>query len=258
MQSRAKTFFFCSAKGGVGKTSICTCLALSLLELGKKVLVIDLDFAAAKVEVLLGIKPFRTMQDLPTLNFDFSKIVSSGIWGLDLISCGRGLSWIDNLNKNELGLLFGNWQSFKGSYDFILVDTSPTLQNILLARFFDNGIPVLITTPELPSILDTYLTMKTLAQKVNLNEFKICVNSVESFAESRKVYDVMLKLSLQNFGARLEFLGYILFDSCVSEASKRQKPFVVEFPSSPASRCTREIAKEILISSLVTNSLHTS
>ena len=38
-----KTIGICNNKGGVGKTTICFCLAGALAEMGKKVLLVDMD-----------------------------------------------------------------------------------------------------------------------------------------------------------------------------------------------------------------------
>ena len=53
-----------SGKGGVGKTNLALNLGFALHRSGRKVLVMDFDVGLAHVDVLLGLSPEKTLQDL--------------------------------------------------------------------------------------------------------------------------------------------------------------------------------------------------
>ena len=55
-----------SGKGGVGKTNITLNTALALTRLGERVLVIDGDLGLANIDVLLGVTPAHSLQDVLT------------------------------------------------------------------------------------------------------------------------------------------------------------------------------------------------
>ncbi|MEJ2327625.1 MAG: P-loop NTPase, partial [Chromatiaceae bacterium] len=52
----ARVIAVTGGKGGVGKTSICTNLAVALARRGNEVMLLDADLGLANVEVLLGLK----------------------------------------------------------------------------------------------------------------------------------------------------------------------------------------------------------
>lgn len=53
-----------SGKGGAGKTSVAACLAWILAEQGRSVCLVDMDLGLSNVDVLLGISPHYTLEDL--------------------------------------------------------------------------------------------------------------------------------------------------------------------------------------------------
>ena len=51
----AKVMLFTSCKGGVGKSTICANLAMTLAEKGKRVLMIDCDFGSRCLDLVAGL-----------------------------------------------------------------------------------------------------------------------------------------------------------------------------------------------------------
>ena len=55
-ESYVKIFSVVSGKGGVGKTNVSVNLAISMAQMGKKVLVMDADIGMTNADILMGIK----------------------------------------------------------------------------------------------------------------------------------------------------------------------------------------------------------
>lgn len=135
--NEAKTIAFCNQKGGVGKTVSTGCLGVSLAAAGKRVLLVDFD-PQGNLTKGLGFKD-KSLYKLSAkdLLLDQVKevhrnwqdyIVSTD--GLDLLPSNINLAGMDlqlvGMMCRET-LLKRALDQFKPHYDYILIDSNPTL-----------------------------------------------------------------------------------------------------------------------------------
>jgi chromosome partitioning protein len=125
-----------SQKGGVGKTTTVVNLGASLAELGKRVLLVDVDpqgsvatsFGMSRYDVRAGILEVFT-QDLPIRE----AIHRTEIEGLDIVPSNV---WSDEEEKRNLmgaaaeSKLRQALKPVRDEYDFILIDCPPNLGNL--------------------------------------------------------------------------------------------------------------------------------
>jgi flagellar biosynthesis protein FlhG len=149
-------------KGGVGKTTISANLAIALSKMGKTVTAVDLDFGAANLHTIFGLKePKYTLND-----FILNKVKKLSNIVLDTslsnlrIACGGDIPGIANLHYQKKLKLIRNLSDLES--DLVLLDlaagSSTNVVDFLIIA--QNGL--LITTPEVPSLLNTYSFIKTL------------------------------------------------------------------------------------------------
>ena len=74
-ECKANIITITSGKGGVGKSNVAVNLALDLISKGKRVLIIDADLGLANVEILLGVIPKFTLNDVIDGNKTFKEII---------------------------------------------------------------------------------------------------------------------------------------------------------------------------------------
>mgnify|MGYP003616355044 FL=1 len=80
-----------SGKGGVGKTTLSTNLAVAFTSLGKKVVVIDTDLGTANVDVVLGLKTNYHLGHLISGQKSLQDIALTAPGGFMVIPGGSGL-----------------------------------------------------------------------------------------------------------------------------------------------------------------------
>lgn len=111
-----------SGKGGVGKTSIITNLAKSYANIGKRVLLIDLDCGNANAHLLFKVFPKYTIYDVLYHNYSWEQITNKVNDNLDLISVGYGLSEISNLTQEDRNKIMDFIKTQTNKYDVVLLD----------------------------------------------------------------------------------------------------------------------------------------
>ncbi len=149
-------------KGGVGKTTISANLAIALSMLGKKVIAVDLDLGASNLHTLFGIRETKASLD----DFVLNKITNLPDIVLDTnvnnlgIICGGNVPGIANLNYNKKLKLIRNLSQLKT--DFVLLDLGAGASSNVVDFLIIAQEGLLVTTPEVPSLLNAYSFIKTL------------------------------------------------------------------------------------------------
>ena len=164
-ERRAKVIAVGNQKGGVGKTTNAVHIATALGELGREVLLWDLD-AHAGATRHLGIAPssywgtfeILTEQDLA------ENIVITGMEddihlpkNLHLITSSRSLEGLDKALGAQhkffpAGILINPLSRLRHLYDYILLDTGPNASTPTLASYMAADYFILSTTPQSFSI----------------------------------------------------------------------------------------------------------
>ena len=166
-------------KGGVGKTTTTLNLAYSLKELGKKVLVIDLDpqanltrcFDVGNTENIknIGHLLMTEMEEESYLVEDYTKSYDE----IDIIPSSIYLSAVETQMRVETGserILSEIVNQIKECYDYVLIDTSPSL-NILTINALCASDSVLITADTqlfaIVGISELLKTIQKIKKRVN-------------------------------------------------------------------------------------------
>lgn len=170
-----KTIFVGARKGGVGKTMTAASLGVGLARQGKKTLLIDAD-SQRSLTVSLGVKePDKLKVTLASVMADLineSAIdPTAGIIrhaeGVDLLPANSRLTGIElalaTLIDREL-VLRQYIDAIKTLYDFILIDTPPTLDLLTLNALASADSVIIPVAPKYLDALGLELLLKAVAQ----------------------------------------------------------------------------------------------
>lgn len=161
------TISFGSLKGGTGKSSLALLTARRLASAGKKVLVVDFDINNSSSFVL-------TPDNLPELDPQNRKHLAAGLQSenlldfcipskfenIDLIRSSLYLVDLRTISTNRFKNLLKEFPDDK--YDFIIIDTAPTYDNLVLSAYEGSDV---IVTPVLLNQFD-FNTTHFLAGKL--------------------------------------------------------------------------------------------
>ena len=245
MNSIPKVISVTSGKGGVGKTNIAVNLGLSLLQINKKVLIIDADLGLANVNVLFNLKSDKTINDLINGNSSVEDILIEGPGGIKILPASSGIFQMSQINDKDQHVLLAHLNSLSSSYDYIIIDTGAGIgRNVLFFNSISHHVVVVVTS-EPTSITDAYALIKVLNTKSKIKRFKIIVNQVASSGEGKKIYGALYGVVSKFLTVSLDYLGHIATDRNLQKSVLNQKPVLLYAPSSPSSLCINTIAKRI-------------
>ena len=179
IDKKARRISVISGKGGVGKTVITANLAAALAAGGHRVLVIDADLGLANLDVILGLNPKHTIQDIFQGTCRAEDALIKTTKGFDLLPAGSGLLESAIISKNlvkKMEDLLGNLEK---NYDIMLFDSGAGLGEIVLIFATLAHQILVVVTPEVTSLMDAYASIKVLKKHYERNEFLLVVNQAD-------------------------------------------------------------------------------
>lgn len=234
-----------SGKGGVGKSNFVVNLGITLQKLGKKVMIFDADIGMGNDDVLMGVFPKNTVFDIIFNDKEVEDVIVEGPYGIKLLPGGSGLNKIDELSEAQRSLFLKKLQGI-GELDYILMDTGAGINRSVLAFIACCEELVIITTPEPTSLTDAYSLLKATNHFKIKDSAKLVVNKSLSYEEGQQTYNKFNNAVNKFLNMKLQYLGTILEDRKLVQSVREQKPFVISYPNSDASKCVENIAKQII------------
>ena len=240
---KAKVITITSGKGGVGKTSIATNLALSLSALGKKVCVFDADASLANINILLGIHPEYTLHHLLTGEQTLKQIMVDGPRGLKVIPGATGIAEYAQLSVEQKEILIRALDELQQQFDYLIIDTAAGIGDDVLDFVKASQFSIIIITPEPTSLTDSFSLLKVLKRSNFDRTSYILVNMAMDFENSQTIYRRFESAVKKYIKMDIAYLGFIQVDETVISSVSLQCPAVLLSPDCIASRCFKTLAK---------------
>ncbi len=243
---RSKVIAVTSGKGGVGKTSVAVNLALKLKEYDNKVLLIDTDINLANADIVMGISPQFSLADAVIKDYNIKDVIVTGPRELHFLPGGSGFLELLKYPSSKRAKLIRQLEELEQNYDFLVLDTPAGLNKQIIDFLTFATQIIILATPEPTSIADAYAMVKVLTlQKKNL-PMQIILNQVGSEEQAKDIYRKFTMVTDRFLNTKIRYLGHIISDRNVSKAVLKQRPLVMEFPRSSATRCLENIAERII------------
>ena len=231
-----------SGKGGVGKSNFSLNFALGLQAVGKKVVVLDLDWSTANINILMGITPRYSLIDVLYHQKHIWDVIEKGSEGIEYISGGLEIQDLMKLDENTLTFFWTQIQELQNYADFILLDTGAGISKELVDFILASDETIMVTTPEPTSIADSYAVIKTVRQMTKDSpNFRLVVNRAHSYREAVETSRAMKDACSNFLKIGLKTLGFVMEDEYVRKSVKLQKPFYLAYPNCEAAKSIKQI-----------------
>ena len=249
----AATIAISNQKGGVAKTTTCLSLGACLAEMGKSVLLIDLD-PQAHLTLSLGIEPEEVRRGVDDAILGNASLLSvsreSGIPGLDIVPAHQELAVLNKILYKRTGYEFRLKNALNamgnGLYDLVLIDCPPAPNILTLNALTAANLLIIPMQCE-------YYAAHSLRQTINLVEL------VRKRTNSRLIYRVLVTMydrrnricgiihdQMKRGLKRILFDVVIEVDTKLRESPTVGQPVTLYAPNTRGAEQYRALAKELM------------
>lgn len=228
------------AKGGLGKTSIATNLAIKLAQQNKKIAIVDLDLQFGDVHVFMDIDPKETVSDFaqdtaaPTIDSirTYMSIHSSGV---HVLCAPKSPEYADMVSAEKIQSLLGLLRSY---YDYVIIDTGANFADTTLCALEASTAILFVTGLDISILKNSKAAMGILDSLGLKKKVKVIINrAIEintiTIADVQRIVDAPI-------------LARIPSDYMVAVAALNQgQPFVLSAPKSKLSLAISDMALNI-------------
>jgi chromosome partitioning protein len=241
---------FANQKGGVAKTTTTLNLGVAFHEMGHRVLIVDLD-PQGNLTMSQGLNPDvieRSMFDVLVHKVPISEVIEKrevdlAVASIDLAGAELALSSLIGRERSLEKAL----AEVRGSYDFVLVDTPPSLGLLTINAF-------VAATGVIVPVQCEYLSLRGLVQlentlamvRENLNPQVGVEGIVATMFDGRTLHSrEAIEILEENFG-ELVFRTRIRKTVRYAEAPVKGSSVLKYDPTGAAAEAYRELAREIV------------
>ncbi len=225
-----------SGKGGVGKSNVVVNLAIVSARQGRHVMIMDADLALGNVDILLGLTPQYTIEDVLSGHKRLEEVLVTGPEGIQLLPATSGGQAFTQLTYEQQLLLHTAFLELVQTPDLLFIDCAAGISaNVLYFSLVAHETLVLVT-PDPTSLTDAYALIKILSTRYHLQKFRLVVNKVKHVQEGKEVFRKFSLVTDRFLSVSLDYVGCIPTDEYVTMAVVQQRAVCELYPRAPASR----------------------
>jgi pilus assembly protein CpaE len=238
----AKVVTIFSTKGGVGKSVVATNLAAYIAsELGKRVVLLDLDLEFGDDAVMLGLRPNRTIYDAVKAYERLDAELLDGFMqrhesGAKVLLAPTQPEHAESITTSRVA---GIIELAKELGDIVIIDTPGRLDEIVLTAIDRSDEVLAVATMDLPSIKNTKVSLQKLRQLGYRNGL---VKPVLNRADSK----VFLEAPEVERAIGSQVLIRIPSDRLVPRSVNRGVPVALDQPKSSVAKSLAELAQHLV------------
>lgn len=231
-----------SGKGGTGKTFFAANLAVVLAQQGKRVLLFDADLGLGNTHLHLGLNPSLHVGHFLRGEKKIEEVVQEGLPGILFLPGGSGVSELSSLTLEQWSRLVLALKELSRGVDTVLIDLPAGIGSQVFRFLKIASRVIIVTTPEIPSMIDAYALVKIIRQQQIPIELNMIINRAHEEKEVGRLFQKMSQMiGFHLKGTRVAWLGFIPEDRMVTISIREQCPIVSHYPNSIATQFIKKI-----------------
>ena len=231
-----------SGKGGVGKTSIATNLAVSLVMGGHKVMLFDADLGLANAQLAFGCRTEFNFSHVLSGHKSLEEIIVTTRQGVRLVPGASGIQQMASLGTTESAGIIQAFNALDEEIDFFIIDAAAGIADSVVTFMQAAQRRFIVLRDEPSSIADAYGMIKVLAQEHQLNEIYLVPNMVQSQAAGEQLYRRVNDVCERFLGISVSYLHSITHDEHMLGALRAYSSVLEFAPGGNAARDFRHLA----------------
>jgi len=163
-----------SGKGGVGKSLVSANMAIAFAQVGKRVILADLDLGASNLHLVLGHHApqmgIGTYLNNTKSNFN-DVIAETDIRGLRFIPGDNEIPGTANLTMIQRKALVKQLLALKDETDMLILDLGAGTHQSILDFFLLSNQGIIVSAPAVTAVLNAYVFLKNTVFRMMYNSF---------------------------------------------------------------------------------------
>ena len=238
-----QTIAVTGGKGGTGKTTVAVNLATALSQAGRKVLLLDGDLGLANVDVLLGLTPSCTLEQVLSGQRSLEEVILKTRAGVAVVPAASGVARMAKLPLTEHAAIVRAFSTLPGEYDTLIVDTAPGISESVLTFAGSAQHQLFVLRNEPASLTDAYALIKVLSREHRVRHFRVLVNQARAGSDPQALFKRLQRVTDRFLEVVLDYVGEIPDDENVAKAVRAQKTVVEAYPGGATARAYKRLAQ---------------
>ncbi len=240
-----RTIAVTGGKGGVGKTCLAVNIATALAQSGNNVLLLDGDLGLANVDVMLGLTPRYTLEQMLSGERALQDIILKSPAGVQVVPAASGVARMAALDSREHAAIVRAFATLPAPVDVLVIDTATGIGDSVL-RFCSAAQQLLVVVSDEPaSLTDAYALIKILSRQHRVRRFNVLINRVRR-GSGEALFQRLQKVTDRYLDVQLQYAGEIPDDEALSRSVRAQRSLLDAFPGCAAARAIRRLAAQCL------------